>query len=40
VVAAGVGQGGGTQNDLADAAAGHSGPLPGQAPAQQPPRRR
>jgi len=40
VVVAGVGLGGGTQNDLADAAAGHSGPLPTEAPARQPPRRR
>jgi hypothetical protein len=40
VVVAGAGLGGGTENDLADAAAGHSGPLPSEAPAQQPPRRR
>lgn len=40
VVVAGVGPGGGTENDLGDAAAGHSGPLPSEAPAQQPKRRR
>jgi hypothetical protein len=39
VVAAGVGLAGGTENDFADAAAGHSGPLPSKAPAQQPRRR-
>jgi len=40
VVVAGVGLGGGTENDLADAAAGRSGLLPSEAPAQQPPPRR
>jgi hypothetical protein len=40
VVVAGVGPGGGTENDLADAAAGHSGPLPSEAAAQHPKRRR
>jgi hypothetical protein len=40
VVVAGVGLGGGTENDLADAAAGYSGPLPSGAAAQQSPRRR
>jgi hypothetical protein len=39
VVAAG-GPGGGTENDLADAAAGHSRPLPSGAAAQHPKRRR
>src|SRR5215469_10965758 len=32
VVVAGVGLGGGTENDRADAAAGHSSPLPSEAP--------